>query len=326
MDLCGFFVTRYVPNRTAYRDPHAHLHCPARPTAGPVGGHMNEPLKAAVLAAMQRIARPLARLLIESGVGVGEFQAVMKAAFVKAAQDVGDGQRTNASRISTLTGLTRREVAALLQVPEDSAPEVDRGRARIQRVLSGWWTDSDFQDRAGAPAILVLRGSKSSFAALVKRYSGEPRVLTILNELLRVKAVRQLPDRRLEALSRSFAPARWDPDGITAVGEQLRDHLETLIHNLKHASLPRYQRVIENSQVDPKYVPLINRDIAAQADSLIDSLDDALNNPAATVKPANEVKDAVRLGVAVYVFESPLEVPPARTPKGRGRRLRRPGR
>jgi uncharacterized protein DUF6502 len=289
---------------------------------------MTEPLKAAVLAAMRRIARPLARLLIEAGVGAGEFQAVMKAAFVQAAQDVGEPQRSNASRISTLTGLTRREVSALLRVPEDSAPEVERGRTRLQRVLSGWWTDPDFQDSLGAPAVLPLRGAKLSFAALVKRYSGEPRVLTILDELLRVKAVRKLPDGRFEALSRSFAPTRWNPDGITAVGEQLRDHLETLIHNLKHPSRPRFERVIENAQLDPKYVPVLVRDITAQADTLVDSIDDALNNPAATVKPGHEVRDAVRLGVAVYVFESAVELEPASkrktpAPSKRTRRRRR---
>ena len=289
---------------------------------------MTDALKAAVLAAMRRIARPLARLLIESGVGVGEFQAIMKTAFVQAAQDVGENQRSNASRIATLTGLTRREVAALLHAPDDAAPEVERGRHRLQRVLSGWWTDPDFQDSLGGPALLPIRGSKVSFAALVQRYSGEPRVVTILDELLRVKAVRKLPDDRYEAVSRTFAPARWDPDGVTTVGEQLRDHLDTLIHNLKHPSRPRYQRVIENAQLDPKYVPLLVRDISAQTDTLVDSLDDALNNPAATVKPGNEVQDAVRLGVAVYVFESPVDVEPApkAKSKARAKRARQPRR
>ena len=290
---------------------------------------MNEPLKAAVLAAMRRIARPLARLLIEAGVGAGEFHSVMKTAFVQAAQDMSESSRATASRIATLTGLTRREVASLLTAPEDAAPASDRGRPRIQRVLSGWWTDPDFQDRLGQPAPLPLRGAKVSFEALVKRYSGEPRVLTILEELVRVKAVRQRADGSLEALSRTFAPARWDPDGMAAVGEQLRDHLDTLVHNLKHPNRPRYTRVLENAQLDPKYVPMLVRDITAQTDTIADSLDDALNNPTATVKAGNEVRDAVRLGVAVYVFESPVELertPPAGTPPARKKRARRRGR
>jgi hypothetical protein len=277
---------------------------------------MLDPLKNAVLAAMRRIARPLARLMLEAGVGVGEFQAIMKTAFVQAAQDVGDAPRPNASRIASLTGLTRREVSSLLQTPEDEAPAVERGRPRIQRVLTGWWTDPDFQDSLGNPAPLPLRGTKGSFASLVKRYSGEPRVLTILDELLRVKSVRKLPDGRYEALSRTFAPVRLDPDGMAGIGEQIRDHLETLVHNLKHPSRPRFHRVIENSQLDPKYVPLLVRDMSSQADALADSLDDALNNPAATVKPGNQVQDAVRLGIAVYVFEAPVVIEPATARKG----------
>ena len=289
---------------------------------------MTEPLKKAVLAAMRRIARPLARLMIEAGVGAGEFQAIMKSAFVGAAQDIGDGENSTASRISTLTGLTRREVAELLKPSQESAPDVSRGGARIQRVLTGWWTDPDFQDELGAPAILPLRarGNRASFAKLVKRYSGEPRVLTIRAELVRVKAIRETGDGLLEAMSRSFAPARWDPEGITVVGEQLRDHLETLIHNLKDTNRPRFHRVIENTQVDPRYVGLITRDITAQADTLMDSLDDALNNPAATAKPKNEVRDATRVGVAIYVFEAPIKVKPgsrSRIP-GRGKAPRRP--
>jgi uncharacterized protein DUF6502 len=293
---------------------------------------MTEPLKDSVLAAMRRIARPLARLMIEAGVGVGEFQAVMKAGFVRAAQDVGDGKASNHSRIATLTGLTRRDVADLLKLSEDAPPDVDRGGARIQRVLTGWWTDPDFHDSVGVPAILPLRskGKIPSFASLVKRYSGEPRVLTIRDELVRVKAIQEHPGKgkntRLEALSRSFAPARWDPEGVAAVGEQLRDHLETLIHNLKHESRPRFHRVIENTQVDPKYVGLLTRDIGAQADTLLDSIDDALNNPAATVKPGNEVRDATRLGVALYVFETPVKVRPGSKSKARAKRPRRPAR
>ena len=276
---------------------------------------MLDPLKSAVLAAMRRIARPLARLMLEAGVGVGEFHAIMKGAFVQAAQDVANEPRPNASRIASLTGLTRREVTSLLQTPEDEAPEVDRGRPRIQRVLTGWWTDPDFQDAVGNPALLPLRGAKVSFASLVRRYSGEPRVLTILDELLRVKAVRKSPDGRYEALTRAFAPTRLDPDGMTGIGEQIRDHLETLIHNLKHPSRPRFHRVIENSQLDPRYVPVLVRDISSQADALADSLDDAINNPSATVKPGNQVRDAVRLGVAVYVYEAPVDLAPAPSPR-----------
>ena len=77
---------------------------------------------------------------------------------------------------------------------------------------------------------------------LVNRYAGDPRVRTLLEELLRVKAVRRLPDKRLEVLSPTFATVRWDGSGVEVVGERVRDLLATLLYNLKHPSRPRYAR------------------------------------------------------------------------------------
>ena len=67
--------------------------------------------------------------------------------------------------------------------PEEHQPEPDRGGQRAERVLQGWWKDPDFLDRNGDPLKLPLRGTRRSFAALVKRYAGDPRVRTLLEEL-----------------------------------------------------------------------------------------------------------------------------------------------
>lgn len=273
---------------------------------------MSESLKLAVLAAARRLLEPLARLLLEAGIGVGEFHVVAQRAFVRAAHDMGDeAHRPNVSRIALLTGLRRPQVTEILAADDAASPTPDRGRHRAERVLAGWWTDSDFLDEDGRPLALPLRGSRRSFAALVKRYSGEPRVITLLDELVRVKAVRRLPDGRIEALSRTYATARWDAEGIVTIGERIREHLDSLLHNVRHPSRPRYERVIVNAQLDPRYAPMLLRDFANQADALVDAMDDALNDPAATIRPTQRAQDALRLGVAIYVFEEPAVVVPA---------------
>lgn len=286
---------------------------------------MSAPLKAAVLAAARRLLEPLARLLLEAGIGVGEFHVLAKRAFVRAACDLGSqAHRPNVSRIALLTGMRRPEVTEFLESPDDAAPDPHRGGHRAERVLAAWWSDPDFQDEDGRPAHLALRGRRS-FAALVKRYSGEPRVITLLDELVRVRAVRRLPDGRLEALSRTYATARWDPQGVAAIGERVRDHLQTLLHNIRHPNRPRYERLVVNTQLDERYGPMLTRDLASQADTLADALEDALNDPKATVKPGAVAKNALRLGVAIYVFEEPVvvEVDASGAGKRRGTRKRR---
>jgi hypothetical protein len=202
-----------------------------------------------------------------------------------------------------VTGLTRAEVANILSSGA-ADPIHDRGRQRAERVLSGWWNDAAFQDESGRPAVLPLRGPQRSFAALVERYSGESwRVATILEELHRVKAVRRLPDGRLEALSRSYATVRWDPDGVTAFGEHLGEHCATLLHNLKFPARPRYVRRVVNARLNPRYVPMLVRDLEQQAEAFADSADDALNDPNQTVTGRRE-GEAASLGIALYVFET----------------------
>jgi uncharacterized protein DUF6502 len=282
---------------------------------------VGESLKAAINAAILRMLGPVVRLLLSAGLGVGDFMAIVKVAYVRAARDQGRERRgelrPNASRIAVVTGLTRGEVAAMLAADTDERRTSDRGRHRAERVLSGWWNDPDFQSPDGDPAILPISGSRRSFKDLVKRYSNEPRVTPILDELLRVNAVRRLPDGSLKALSRTYATVRWNPAGIASLGEQLAEHCSTLLHNLEHPGQPRLVRRIVNAQLDPLYRPMLVRDIQEQLDAAAESIDDALNDRRATVTPVRGGREAVRLGVAMYVFEEPVILEPAAA-RGRG--------
>ena len=283
-----------------------------RPSTGAL---MVDSLKSAILSMLARVLDPLARMMLEAGIGIGEFVTVAKSAYVRAAREEGrraggEVKRPNASRISVVTGLTRLEVAAILAAGDDGPVAPDRGRQRAERVLAGWWNDSDFHDERGEPAPLPMRGTRRSFQALVRLYSGERwRSATILDELLRVKAVRQLPDGRIKALSRSYATVRWDPEGITSVGEQLAEHCETLLHNLRDPSHPRFVGRVVNSRVDPRYVPVLLRDLRESAEVFLKTDDSTLNYVGHTLSEKRTAPRAVgpptRLGVTLYIFEGP---------------------
>lgn len=274
---------------------------------------MTDSLKAAILSMLSRVLDPLVRMMLEAGIGIGEFVMVAKSAYVRAAREEGrraggEVKRPNASRISVVTGLTRLEVAAILAAGDDGRVAPDWGRQRAERVLAGWWNDSDFHDEHGEPAALPMRGARRSFQALVRLYSGERwRSATILDELLRVKAVRQLPDGRIKALSRSYAMVRWDPEGITSVGEQLAEHCETLLHNLRDPGHPRFVGRVVNSRIDPRYVPVLLRDLRESAEVFLKTEDSTLNFVGHTLREERTAPRAVgqptRLGVTLYIFE-----------------------
>ena len=274
---------------------------------------MSDTLKSAILAMLARVLDPLVRMMLEAGIGIGEFTTVAKSAYVRAAREErrpadGELKRPNASRIAVVTGLTRLEVASILAAGEAGPVAPDRGRHRAERVLAGWWNDSDFHDERGEPAALPLRGARRSFQALVRLYSGErARSFTILDALLRVKAVRQLPDGRIKPLSRSYATVRWDPEGVTSVGEQLAEHCETLLHNLKDPGHPRFVGRAVNGRVDPRYVPMLLRDLRESAEVFLKTEDSTLNYIGHTLKEERDAPPTAgpptRLGVTLYIFE-----------------------
>jgi len=270
---------------------------------------MSESLKRAVRTAVLRLLAPLAQLLLDAGIGVGEFTSLVKLAYVRAAEGrvgTGEGGRPNASRIAVLTGLTRVQVAAILKSAEGEPATGEWGRQRAERVLTGWWNDPAFHDELGNPAALPVRGARKSFAALCERYSGDPRYAAILDELVRVRAVRRGEDGRVIAVSRTYATVRWDPEGVVRVGEELGDLCASLLYNLKNPARPLLVRRVLNAQLDPHYAPVLMRQLSDQAASTADSMEETLNDPQYTVTPPG-ARYAMRLGVGIYLFEGSVE-------------------
>lgn len=136
---------------------------------------------------------PIARLLVGGGAGIDELVRAAKRAYLRAAMDavLPQDRRVNISRLSVATGMTRKEVSALLNSSRGARRGAIRrsGEQRALRVLRGWLTDPRFQNGDGRPDDLSYRGHKKSFAALVKLYGGDVTPKSVLRELERISVV-----------------------------------------------------------------------------------------------------------------------------------------
>ncbi|MEJ0036531.1 MAG: DUF6502 family protein [Gammaproteobacteria bacterium] len=223
--------------------------------------------------------------------------------------------KPNVSRIAVESGLSRTEVAAILAGDSREPRAAHDGRQRSERVLSGWWNDREFHDRTGGPALLKRNGPAPSFAALVKRYGGQTRVAPILNALQGSGAVRQLPDGRLQALSRTSVAGTWDRQGILALGEEIAQHLALLVHNARNPHDQRFARKVENRTVSARYAPLLRQELEDHAEVFLESSDVALNHRRHMAPRGS--RDARRVCVAIQIIDEPAGGPPRR---GRRRR------
>ena len=77
---------------------------------------MESDLQKGLLAAYRRLLRPLVRILIRNGIAFGEFADIAKEVYVDvAATDFKvPHKKMSQSRISILTGLTRKDLARLV--------------------------------------------------------------------------------------------------------------------------------------------------------------------------------------------------------------------
>lgn len=132
---------------------------------------------------------PVARLCLRSGKGIGEMVVALKLACIEVASKTARmSTGTNHSQVSAMTGLHRKEVAALTDLQTSG---VYHGRTRmvapsIERIVAGWATDPQFLDKRGEPRPLSIHQKDASFDALVLKYGSDVTPMSVLKELRRL--------------------------------------------------------------------------------------------------------------------------------------------
>jgi sulfite reductase alpha subunit-like flavoprotein len=112
-----------------------------------------------------------------------------------------------------------------------------------------------------------------------------------------------MPDGRVQAVSRTVASVRFDPDGVTAMAEQLSEHLETLLYNAEHPSRPHFAKRVVNEQLAERHVARLVRDIEQQLDTVGNAIHDEINDPEVTVRPQDDPQTVRGLIVTLYISE-----------------------
>ena len=276
----------------------------------------------AVNTALMLLLRPLVRLLLRYDVPFSAFEELAKHAYVQAAMEdfALPGKKPTISRASILTGLTRKDVQRLVAVPEPERAATQEGYNRAARVLSGWARDPAFQTPDGQAAALDAQDGPASFAELVRRYSGDMPARAVLDELLRVGAVHQRDDQRLELVAKAYVPQSGEVEKLGILGSDVSDLITTIDHNLlQGAADPRFQRKVMYRNVPGDLRPAFRALSAQQSQALLERLDSWLSDhipdppprpPDAAGRGDPPQDTRFRLGLGIYYFEAPAVLDP----------------
>jgi hypothetical protein len=267
-------------------------------------------LKKILALATLRILSPLIRILLRNGVPLGAFADLAKWAYVDVAfREFGiKGRKQTTSRVSVLTGLSRKEVSRLRSMEALSdAVNVDRYN-RAARVIGGWITDRRFTDKTGRPLALPFERGEVSFSDLVRHYSGDVPSRAILDELVRVGLVEVESNDSIRLLSRAYVPRGDEPQMISILGTDVSHLIKTIDHNIAaQTDAPFFQRKVSYDNVPLEHLPELRQMTAEQGQQLLEKLNESFSRHDRDANPSTKGTGRYLVGVGIYYFEENLD-------------------
>jgi len=267
----------------------------------------NTKLTQTLMKVAEHIMRPLIRILLRNGISHSAFVDISKRVYVDVAEKEFGlfGKKQTASRISTITGLTRKDVAQIKKMDNETQELELEHYNRASRVISGWITDVEFLNDDEKPSNLPIEGKTGSFTELVKRYSGDITPRTIADELTRVGAIKILSNGYLQLLSNAYIPDNDAIEKLTILGTDVPDLINTIDHNLSPELETRYfQRKVCYENIPEDLVLELQGSLNKQAQTCLESMNKTLANTAIQAKSSKKHKQGHhRIGVGIYYFE-----------------------
>ncbi|HEX6998679.1 MAG TPA: DUF6502 family protein [Gammaproteobacteria bacterium] len=243
---------------------------------------------------------PVAKFLLSSGISFAEFSEVSKAAFVKVAtEDYGiRGRPTNISRVSAMTGITRKEVRRFRESSSQYESRFGIRLGPLTEVLHGWFTDPDFTEH-GRPRVLKPKGA-GSFAQLVRKYAGDLPAGAVRVELIRSGAVREA-NGNLQAIRRHLIPADLDDRLALSLDLGLRGHARTVAYNCDPGRQGKsmFERVVFSDTIPEPKVAALRATLQRRATAFTARVDDLL----AQTEEGKGGGAGKRIGLGIYYFE-----------------------
>lgn len=187
-----------------------------------------------LLDALRGVMAPLARLAVDRGLTFASAEEALKQAFVHAARDeqlaLGLAPNRLVSRISTATGINRREVTRLVQ-SAGSAPPVPEASLASQ-LFTRWLSDRNMRVR-GKPRPLPRQGDAPSFEALARSVTQDVHPRSLLDELCRLQLARWDTDADTVTLIQDGFTPRGDWQRLLGfLGNNVGDHLQAAVQNV----------------------------------------------------------------------------------------------
>jgi Family of unknown function (DUF6502) len=255
--------------------------------------------------AVAGLMEPLARLAVARGMPYAEVEEMLKMAFVHAASAAHAGllAHRKVSRISTATGINRREVTRLTQAQPRAAA---RGRSLASEVFGHWRTQRPYRGRDGQPKALPRQGPAPSFETLAQEITRDVHPRSLLDELCRLGLATWDEALDVVTLAReSFVPQGDRIHKLTLLGDNVADHLRAAVENVLGSDRAHLEQAVFADGLSAASVLAVQPAISAQWQALMAALIPALET---SIASDAELPDTPlwRMRVGLYTYQEPV--------------------
>lgn len=266
----------------------------------------------ALLDAIAAVLEPLARLAVARGVPFDALEEAAKLAVVRAAHaahpDLPDHRRV--SRISTSTGLSRREVTRLVQAPARPTPPP----SSASELFSRWMTDRRWRDRNGQPRVLPRQGEAPSFEVLAQSVTRDVHPRSLLEEMTRLGLVTQdAATDTVRLATDAFVPQGDQVRMARMLADNVGDHLSAAVINVLGDGRQHFEQAIFADGLSAASVAAFRQLVKAQwqvlRQTVVPALQAMVDEDEAEAKSSPGPRHRVRMGL--YAFETSQDAPEA---------------
>lgn len=282
----------------------------------------------ALLDAIQSVLAPMADLAVARGLTFAQVEESLKQAFVRSAQQAQLAQGLPAhrlvSRISTATGINRREVTRLTQM-DQGAPK-PAGASLVSQLFTRWVSDRQLRVK-GKPRALPRQGAAPSFESLARSITQDVHPRTLLDELCRLNLAQLDVDKDMVHLTQEGFTPRGDWQRMVEfLGSNVGDHLHAAVDNVLGEDSRHFEQAVFAQGLSDDSVEQV-RELArkhwkALMAEAVPMMTQCLETDAATPEQARQ---RVRLGLFTYHEDTGDTMPviqqvgavPRRLPRGK---------
>ena len=280
------------------------------PTAPPPEDPVPNPELQALQEAMAGLMASVARLSVARGVPYAAVEERLRLAFVQAAARAHPGlpEHRKVSRISTTTGINRREVTRLTQLAPSAMP---RSRSVASEVFTHWRTEPAYQGADGLPSRLPRHGPAPSFESLAHAVTRDVHPRSLLDELRRLGLVEWDEASDTVSLAREvFVPQGDRSHQYSFLGDNVGDHLRAAVDNVLTGDRSHFEQAVFADGLSAASLEAVRPAIRAQWRSLMSALVPLLEARVAA-DAAQEPAAAGRLRVGLYTYQEEGPAPAA---------------